>query len=255
MSNPLAIDLILTSIKLLCDFIPEKEDNNNNKVPYICSEEKINLTKFENAKLTLYVQALVPGKIIVKGLEIVLFKDCKVINYFNKKPKKLYTHRRKSVSSQGSDISNELNNSDISNKSNKIFSEKIKGIYSKRIIEYFIKDYNSSIFVDFPMGLNISLYLYEFLMYPIIFTNNSDKNRVKRITIFIENCNDKKLFKFFDYITKEIHINKDNPTTKIFIPILPTFRDDLYIKLLVKFSDEKRIKPIAVMPFIIKILV
>ena len=253
MSNPLGIDLVLSSIKLLCDFIPEKEDNNNNKVPYICSDEKINLTKLENAKLTLYVQALVPGKIIVKGLEVVLFKDCKVINYFNKKPKKLYTHRRKSFSSQGSDISNELNNSDISTKSNKIFSEKIKGIYSKRIIEYFIKDYNSSLFVDFPMGLNISLYLYEFLMYPIIFTNNSDKNRVKRITIFIENCNDKKLYKFFDYITKEIHLNKDNPTTKIFIPILPTFRDDLYIKLLVKFSDEKRIKPIAVKPFIIKI--
>ena len=252
-TNPLSIDLIISSIKLLCDFIPEKEDYINNKVPYICSEEKIKLGNLESAKLTLYVQVLVPGKITLKGLEILLFKDCKVINYFNKKKQKLYTHRRKSISSQGSDISSELNSSDISNKPIRIFSEKDKGIYSKRIIEYIIKDYNSSLFVDFPMGLNISLYLYEFLMFPIIFTNNSDKNRVKRITIFIENCNDKKLYKFFDYITKEIHLNKDNPTTKIFIPILPTFRDDLYIKLLVKFSDEKRIKPIAVKPFIIKI--
>ena len=252
MSNPLSIDLVISSIKLLCDFIPEKEDNSNinNKVPYICSEEKINLTKLKNVRLTLFVQALIPGKITVKGLEILLFKDCKVINYFNKKPKKLYTHRRKSFSSQGSESSNA---SDISNKNITIFNDKIKGIYSKRIIEYVIKDYNSSLFINFPMGLNISLYLYEFLMYPIIFTNNSDKNRVKRITIFIENCNNKKLFKFFDYITKEIHLNKDNHTTKIYIPILPTFRDDLYIKILVKFSDEKRIKPIAVMPFIIKI--
>ena len=254
MSNPLSTDLVISSIKLFCDFIPEKDDNINSKISYICSEEKITLRKLENAKLTLYVQVLVPGKITVKGLEILLFKDCKVINYFNKKPKKLYTHRRKSISSQGSDISNnDLNNSDISNRPYKIFSEKTKGIYSKRIIEYIVKDYNSCLFVDFPMGLNISLYLYEFLMYPIIFTNNSDENRVKRITIFIENCNDKKLYKFFDYITKEIHLNKENPTTKIYIPILPTFRDDLYIKLLVKFSDEKRIKPIAVMPFIIKI--
>ena len=258
MTNPLSIDLIISSIKLLCDFVPEKEEkekeknniNSSIKVPYICSEEKINLTKFENVKLTLYVQALIPGKIIVKGLEIVLFKDCKVINYFNKKSQKLYKHRRKSISSQGSDISG---SSDISNQSAKSISEKIADTYSKRTIEYIVKDYNSSLFVDFPMGLDLSLYLYQFLMYPIIFTNNSNKNRVKRITIFIENCNNKKLYHFFDYVTKEIHINPDNPTTKIYIPILPTFRDDLYIKLLIKFSDEKRIKPIAVKPYIIKI--
>ena len=254
MTNPLSIDLVLSSIKLLCDFIPEKEEkeniNSSIKTPYICSEEKINLTKLENVKMTLYVQALIPGKIIVKGIEIVLFKDCKVINYFNKKSSKLYKHRRKSISSQGSDISG---SSDISNQSIKSTSDKISEIYSKRIIEYIVKDYNSSLFVDFPMGLDLSLYLYQFLMYPIIFTNNSDKNRVKRITIFIENCSNRKLYHFFDYVTKEIHINPDNPTTKIYIPILPTFRDDLYIKLLIKFSDEKRIKPIAVKPYIIKI--
>ena len=253
-TNPLSIDLLVTSIKLLCDFIPEKKENyTDDKTPYICSEEKISISKLESARVTLYIQALMPGKIIVKGVELLIFKDCKVVNYFNKKPKKLYYHRRKSSVSQGSDNNMELISSSINNKANNSFSEKFKGIYSKRIIEYYIKDFNSSLYVDFPMGLNISLYLYEFLMFPIIFTNNSDKNRVKRITIFIENCNNKKLYKFFDYITKEIHLNKDNPTTKIFMPILPTFRDDLYIKLLIKFSDEKRIKPIAVMPFIIKI--
>ena len=253
MTNPLTVDLIISSIKLLCDFVPEKEEtpnNTSNKVPYICSEEKINLSKFQTIKLTLYVQALIPGKITVKGLEILLFKDCKVINYFNKKSQKLYKHRRKSFSSQGSDMSN---SSDRSSQSRKSISDKIIDIYSKRIIEYIVKDYNTSLYVDFPMGLDISLYLYQFLMYPIVFTNKSDKNRVKRITIFIENCNNKKLFHFFDYITKEIHINPDNPTTKIYIPILPILKDDLYIKLLIKFSDEKRIKPIAVKPFIIKI--
>ena len=253
MSNPLSIDLFVSSIKLLCDFVPEKEDTTtiNNKIPYICSEEKLNLGKYEDVKLTLSVQVLAPGKITVKGLEILLFKECKVINYFNKKPKKLYEHRRKSVSSQGSDKS--TNSGDISKRQRKSFYDKVIGIYAKRVIEYEVKDYNSSLYVNFPMGLYLSLYLYEFLMFPIIFTNNSEKNRVKRITIFIENCNDKKLYKFFDYITKEIHLNKNNPTTKIYIPILPIFKDDLYIKLLIKFSDEKRIKPIAVMPFIIKI--
>ena len=253
-TNPLSIDLIITSIKLLCDFIPENKENyDNDKTPYICSEEKINIRKLESARVTLYIQAFIPGKIIVKGVEILLYNDCKVVNFFNKKQKNLYYHRKRSSISQGDNINNELINNSTNNKANNSFSEKFKGIYSKRIIEYFVKDYNSSLFVEFPMGLNISLYLYEFLMYPIIFTNNSDKNKVKRITIFIENCNNKKLYKFFDYITKEIHLNKDNPTTKIFMPILPTFRDDLYIKLLIKFSDEKRIKPIAVMPFIIKI--
>ena len=150
MTNPLVeVDIIISSIKLLCDFIPEKEENNtSNKTPYICSEEKINLKKSETVKMTLYVQALVPGKIIVKGLEILLFEDCKVINYFNKKTKKLYTHRRKSFSSQGSDISS---NSDKSNLSAKNFAEKVIGLYSKKTIEYYIKDYNSSLYVNFPM--------------------------------------------------------------------------------------------------------
>ena len=251
-SNPLSIDLLISSIKLLCEFIPEKEDNNN-KIPYICSEEKIKLKKYEMGKLTLSVQVFSPGKITVKGVEIILFKDCKVINYFNKKKKKLYMHRKKSISSQGSDISSETNSSDISFRLIKNLAEKDRGIYSKRIIEYIVKDYSNSLYVNFPMGLNLSMYLYEFLMYPIIFTNNSDKNRVKRITIFIENCNDSKLYKFFDYVTKEIHLNKDNPTTIIYIPILPIFRDDLYIKILIKFSDEKRIKPIGVQPYLIKI--
>ena len=70
-TNPLSIDLIITSIKLLCDFIPENKENyDSDKTPYICSEEKINIRKLESARVTLYIQAFIPGKIIVKGVDL-----------------------------------------------------------------------------------------------------------------------------------------------------------------------------------------
>ena len=248
-NNPLSIDLIISSIKLLCEFIPDNEDNINTN-PYICNEEKINLKKYENVQFILEVEGKVPGKIIIRGLELILFQDCKVIHYFNKKTKALYSYRKKSISSQGSDTSFEMNTSDLL-KLNRSFLD--KNIYSKRIIEYIVKDYNNDLFVEFPMGLDISLYLYQLLLYPIILTNNSTQNRVKRFTLFIENCSDQKIYKFFNYFTKEIHLNKENPRTIVYIPILPIFRDDNYIKLLIKFSDEKRIKPIPVKIFLIKV--
>ena len=253
LSNPLSLDLVISSIKLLCEFIPENEENNNSNEPIICSEQKFNLKSSET--IILEVQGIVPGKIIVRGLEILLFQDCKIIHYFNKKSKKLYSYRRKSISNQENDSSIEINTStgDLMKPSRNSFIEKDKNIYSKRIIEYIVKDYRNDLFITFPMGLNISLYLYELLLFPITITNNLSENRVKRFTIFIENCSDKKLFKFFDYITKEIHLNKDNPTTTVYIPILPIFRDDLYIKLIIKVSDEKRIKPIPAKIYIIKI--
>ena len=251
-SNPLSIELIISSIKLLCEFIPEKEDHINNNNPYICNEGKFHIKEFSNMVFTLELQGLAPGKIIIRGLEIILFQDCKIIHYFNKKKKKLYSHRKKSVSSQEGESSMEMNTSDLI-KLNRSFLEKDKTIYSKRIIEYIVKDYSNDLYVNFPMGLEISLYLYQFLQFPIVLTNNLTENRVKRFTIFIENCSDKKLYNFFNYVTKEIHLNKENPTTTVYIPILPIFRDDLYIKLLIKFSDEKRIKPIPVKIFLIKI--
>ena len=254
-TNPLSIELVISSIKLLCEFIPENDENNNYNEPFISSEQKFNLKNSET--IILELQGLVPGKIIIRGLEILLFQDCKIIHYFNKKVKSLYSHRRKSISSQENDSNIEMNTStgDLTKPSRNSFVEKDKNIYSKRIIEYIVKDYSNDLYITFPMGLNISLYLYELLLFPITLTNNLSDNRVKRFTIFIENCSDQKLFKFFDYITKEIHLNKDNPTTTIYIPILPIFRDELYIKLIIKFSDEKRIKPIPAKIHLIKVSV
>ena len=254
--NPIITDLTISSIKLLCEFIPDISDNDNNGNPFICNEKQLTLKKYEKDIISLSVKALAPGKIIVKGLELILFKDCKVIHYFNEKTKKLYSYRKKSSSKEDSSIdintSGDMNTSDLKNRS---FSEKEKNVYSKRIIEYIVKDYSDDLYVSFPMGLNISLYLYEFLLFPIVLTNNSNKNRVKRFTLFIENCNNEKVYNFFNYITKEIHLNKENPTTTIYIPILPIFKDNVYIKLLIKFSDEKRIKPIPAKLYIIKIKV
>jgi hypothetical protein len=149
---------------------------------------------------------------------------------------------------------NEVVNPEMSvTKTTKSIIDNFTGLYSKKVIEYDIKDYKDDLFVSFPMGLNISLYLYELLLYPIVLTNNTKVNKVKRFTVFIENCSDKKIQHFFSYITKEIRLNKDNPSTTIYIPILPIFRDDVYIKLLIKFSDAQRINLIRCKTYIIKI--
>ena len=50
-------------------------------------------------QVELSISSSVPGKIIIKGLILILFKDCKIIHLFNKKNKnKLYNYRHKSSS-------------------------------------------------------------------------------------------------------------------------------------------------------------
>ena len=82
-----------------------------------------------------------PGKIIIRGLEIVLFKDCKVIHYFNKKMKSLYSHRKKSISSQGSDTSNtssDMNNSSDLLKLNRSLVEKDRYELTDKNLDFII---------------------------------------------------------------------------------------------------------------------
>ena len=303
--NPLLVDLQITSIKLFCDFIPEKkekekgneekkendekqknevenkdiENDNSNYLDY--SEEQYNLSPMQECQIELSISSSVPGKIIVKGLCLILFKDSKIIHLFNKKNKnKLYQYKNKSTSADPNasaakrKLSNDSNsesqqisklsstNSGIDSISN-MLSMQIKfpkggrgEIFSKKSkIEYIVKDYNDDIYLNFPLGLDIDVYLYQLIFFPIIINNTTTKHRIRRFTIFIESSDDRKVKTFFNYITKDIEINLENTSKKILIPLLPVSNEDknLYIKVLIKCADEMRIYPIEVKRFIIKL--
>ena len=298
--NPLLVILQISSIKLLCDFIPEKKEakeekkeeiekkskeennnisnNDNNFLTY--SEEKNNLLPMQELQMELSISSSVPGKIIIKGLILILFRDSKIIHLFNKKNKnKLYNYKHKSSSADpnmsgnkrklsvdsnsGSEqlTSKNSQNNGIDSISNmlamQIKSQRNALNFSKKAkIEYIVKDFDDDVYLDFPLGLDIDIYLYQLLFFPIIINNTSSKQRIRRFSIFLECSDNRKIKTFYNYITKDIELNKDNNTSqKILVPLLPISNDDkhLYIKVLVKCADEMRINPIEIKRFIIKL--
>ena len=301
--NPLLVILQISSIKLFCDFIPEKEEketdnklnedksnnnknteNNNNNLTNnndcLClSEGKCNLQPMEELEMELSISSSLPGKIIVKGLYLILFRDSKIIHLFNKKNKnKLYNHKHKSASTDpnisgtgakrkiSTDSANEQNtktkpSSEIDSISHMLtmqIKQKNAGahISKKTKVEYIVKDYNNDVYLDFPLGLDIDIYLYQLIFFPIIINNTSTKQRIRRFSIFLESSDDRKIKTFYNYITKDIELNIDNQKSqKILIPLLPISTDykNLYVKVLVKCADEMRIYPIEVKRFIIKL--
>ena len=299
--NPLLVILQISSIKLFCDFIPEKEekeekektnklnedkskDINNRENNIDCltlSEGKCNLQPMEEIQMELSLSSSLPGKIIVKGLCLILFRDSKIIHLFNKKNKnKLYNHKHKSASADQSTsgtgakrkMSNDSNSGNEQNTKTKPSSEidsisnmltmQIKQknagahISKKTKIEYIVKDYNNDVYLDFPLGLDIDIYLYQLIFFPIIINNTSSKQRIRRFTIFLESSDDRKIKTFYNYITKDIELNIDNQKSqKILMPLLPISTDNknVYVKVLIKCADEMRIYPIEVKRFIIKL--
>jgi len=49
--------------------------------------------------------------------------------------------------------------------------------------------------------------------------NTTTKHRIRRLTIFIESSDDRKVKAFYNYITKDIEINSENTSKKILIPL------------------------------------
>ena len=47
-------------------------------------------------------------------------------------------------------------------------------ISKKTKIEYTLKDYNDDIYLEFPLGLELNIYLYQLILFPIILHNTSD---------------------------------------------------------------------------------
>ena len=68
-----------------------------------------------------------------------------------------------------------------------------KGAFSKKSkIEYFVRDYNNDIYLEFPLGLEIDVFSYQLLFFPFILNNTSNKQRIRRFSIFLESSDDRK---------------------------------------------------------------
>ena len=289
--NPLLIKLQVSSIKLNCDFIPEKknendetninEEKNKNEVDneyLILNEEKCDLSPMEERQIELNVSSSIAGKIIIKGLSFILFNDSTIIHpFYRKKKNKLYHYRNKSTfnevkrksSTDSNSTSSERNSINAVNTpssgvdamsaalSIQIKSQKDDKIHisKKTKIEYTLKDYNDDIYLEFPLGLELNIYLYQLILFPIILHNTSDSHKIRRFSLFLESSNNLK--SFYNYLTKDIELNKDNKSQKIMIPIFPinisNDNKNLYLKVLIKCADEMRINPIEVKRFIIKL--
>ena len=294
--NPLLITLQVTSIKLHCDFIREKKDDNeseikineeqskndNNDISNLnLNEEMYNFAPMEERQIELNVSSSIPGKIIIKGLSFVLFTDSLIIHpFYQKRKNKLYQYRhkanssdvkkRKSSTDSNSGSEHQSGRTSVNNSNTAIdsistalamqinFPKDGEQHFSKKTkIEYIVKDYNDDVYLEFPLGLEIDIYLYQLVLFPIIIHNTTNSHRIRRFSLFIENSDDRKIKTFYKYITKDIELNNEKTNQKILIPIFPinisNDNQNLYVKVLIKCADEMRINPIEVKRFIIKL--
>ena len=264
--NPLMITLEISSIKLNCDFFPSKSDNNNNSnnnlnQSYLkLSEENLILNSLEQKDILLTVESKVPGQMIIKGLEFLFFKKCKIMHLFSKKIKKrLYVYRPKYTytrkNSDDDEVYKNLKSKTLDIIENNNYIEKrrrVSSMYKKRKIEYEIKDLSEDLYISFPKGNLVNVYLYQFFLLPLSITNNSNNVKIKRTSIFIEKS-DKKIKTFFKYITKKININPQHNNEIFVIPFIPIEIGEAFIKIIIKFEDEIRVKPVEIRRAIIKI--
>ena len=206
----------------------------------------------------LTVESKIPGQMIINGIDFIFFKKCKIMHLFSKKIKKrLYVYRPKYYSRKHSDdeevYKNLKSKTDIKDNYHIKKRRRTSSMYKKRKLEYEIKDLNEDLFISFPKGDIIDVYLYQFFLFPISITNNSSNVKIKRTSIFLENSDNKKIKTFFKYITKNIYINPKHNNEIFVIPLIPIKLGEVYIKIIIKFEDEIRVKPVEIRRAIIKI--
>ena len=292
--NPLSIEIQVSSVKLFCQFIPQKNTSTqtptptptpmpNNTTPkppenseqtpepetqqhlsYTISEDSYNMKPGETIELELNVSSPKEGKIIVKGLEFILFNECKIIHLFSKKTTQslyYYVNRKKMYSMGGAaHFSSSGSSSDYESRNSSELVAKNTNLNNiviprKNKIEYIISDFKDDLFVTFPLGTNVNVFLYQLFFFPIIVNNNSIQQRVRRYTIFIEVCDKNKARTFFNFIIRDNQIKQRFSSEKALIPIIPTATGKIYIKILIKCSGEMRVKPIQVKRYLLKLKV
>ena len=257
--NPLMINLDISSIKLNCDFYPSKKDSNLNSIQshLLLSEESIILNSLENKDILLTVESKIPGQMIINGIDFIFFKKCKIFHLFSKKIKKrLYEHRPKYSLKFIDDDETYKNLKSKTDSYENFYIEKrrrVSSMFKKRKLEYEIKNFDEDLYISFPKGDIIDVYLYQLVLFPISITNNSNNIKIKRTSIFIKNSDNTKIKHFFKYVTKKIYINRQHNNEIFIIPFIPLKLGEAFIKIIIKFEDEIRVKPIEIKRAIIKI--
>ena len=289
-SNPLPFDLNITKIKLICDFKSEKEIqivfenektcDTSDKIPLnedkesqiICEEKNFILNKNESSCVQLYVQGNKIGRIIIKGVELILENCINIKHYFNKKNKNiLYSHIRKAKKNKSSDL--KLGNSPVkegkrerkdsissqnSNKSRGSNNSYVIQHKYKEAITCDIKDNNNDINISFPYGTNLKLYKYELFFMPIKITNNSNIT-IKHFCFYLfdDSKDIEQSCLMNELIFKEIEIsnNKENKNNEkiIYVPLMPKKEGKIFIKILFKFEEERTMIEYEIQRFIINL--
>ena len=278
-TNPLPFDLNINNMKLICDFISQKDLSNDdsekttdtiNDKPEILEndlifeDKNIILKKETSNKIELYVQGNKEGRIIIKGVEIVLEKFIIIKHYFNKKTKtNLYNYLKKrrrrssSISSSGLGAnlsseernkiksqrkeSNASQNSNLSRGSRNSYNLHYK--YKEEII-CDIKDNSNDINIIFPCGNNIKIYKNELFLMPIKIVNNSNIVIKNFCFYFNDDSNNvEESCLLSELIFKDIEItsdkNNNNNEKTIYVPIVPKKKGKIFIKILFKFEEDK----------------
>ena len=279
--NPLPFDIIINNMRLICEFISQKDLSNdidtertndsindkslNEENELIYEQKQIILQKESSNIIELYVQGNKEGRIIIKGVEIIIERYMVIKHYFNKKNKSNLYHymkkRKKSLSSStssGLGVSQDLStyvekekmkrkdsnasqNSNKSKGSNNSYNFHLK--YKEEII-CDIKDNNNDINIIFPYGNEIKVYKNELLLMPIKIINNSNIN-IKHFCFYLkDDSNDiEESCLLNELIFKEYEITNDknnkNNEKIIFVPIIPKKKGKIFLKILFKFEEEK----------------
>lgn len=261
LKNPLNFALVITNMKLICDFTPLTGEPSEKDIEYQNLEFVIN--PYTSKEIELYCKPLVPGHCIMKGVEITLDNIAVIKHYFNTKNlSQLYNYRRKRKSSSPSDRKSSTGNQH-SQHSNSL---KLKNPYNRKAdITFDIIDNESDIKVEFPMGNNIEVYKNQLVLIPVKIINNSPA-RIKRFCLFFkeDDLSDNTQYistnqnVLCDYIYKEIELI-NNPehvnNVTIYLPVIPKKVGELYIKILCKFEEEAAFKDNEVKKYFLRLKV
>ena len=269
--NTLSIDFPISNLKLICDFIPINNTDNSlydRNISKFLEFSSMSLTLQAKAteRICLYVKPLCAGKCIIKGVEMTPYNCGLLKHFFNtKKKNKLYSYRKRrrtmsnerkgSTSSQSSQSSgNGFNMITPTHKRN--FSISIAN--KKSDIIYDIIDKNDDIQVTFPHSHEIEIFKYQLYLMPIVI-EVSKKIKMKRFTIFLNDSNhnnDSRRIVFNDYITKDNCFTEDIRKVTVYIPIYAVENIvDEYIKILIKFEEESKMKYVEIKRYLVKVKV
>ena len=287
-SNPLPFDINISKMKLICEFKSGKELNdfdieknrdtidkksfkNEIDTEIIYEEKELILKENSSEIIQLYIQGKKSGRIIIKGIELIIENCITIKHFFNKKNKfNLYPYIKKRKKSYSLESETQEASSEESKKRNRKGStssqnsNKSKGSnnsynhhYSyKESITCDIKDNNNDIIVSFPYGTELNLYKNQIFLMPIKIINNSNINIKHFCFYFSDDTHDiEQSCILSELLFKEIEIsnNKENKNNEkvIYVPLIPKKVGKTFVKILFKFEEERTYIDYEIQRFII----